>query len=129
MLIIEPTVVKPSSRCGFTASMAAFSMSATICGVANTSRLPLPKAMAVCCFSTVSSDVCVSPVSIVVCREIVGHSFKVGRCGWYLVVPCRWPLCCERLFVVAKLIFSFYKRSIFVYKFLVIRHFWTIFAN
>ena len=63
--IIDPTVVEPSGNSAATASIAAFSIRATIAGVASTSMSPEPSARAVNVASTVSVDVCVSPVCMV----------------------------------------------------------------
>ena len=56
-----PTVVQPSGRWSATASMAAFSMSAIIAGVASTAMSPEPIAMAVTSWVTVNSLVCRNP--------------------------------------------------------------------
>jgi hypothetical protein len=63
--ICEPTVVCPSSRCGATAFIAAFSIRATIAGVASTSISPEPRAMAVFVESTTVVDVYTSPIFII----------------------------------------------------------------
>ena len=73
--ILAPTVVSPSSKDGATASMAAFSISATIAGVANTSKLPDPNVLAVFVSSTFVVTVWVNPFSILMFRCLVGLLF------------------------------------------------------
>ena len=61
VFISDPTVVEPSGKNGATAFIAAFSMSATIDGVANTLRPPEPTADAQLSNVTVTLLVCVNP--------------------------------------------------------------------
>ena len=59
------TVVQPSGSSFLTASMAAFSISAIIIGVARTGMSPEPTAIAVTASVTVNSLVYFSPISII----------------------------------------------------------------
>lgn len=61
--ISAPTVVAPSGNAPATANMAAFSISATMAGVAKTGMSPEPMAAAVFCGVTVVRLTAVSPFS------------------------------------------------------------------
>ena len=67
---MAPTVVEPSGRWGATAFIAAFSMRATMAGVANTSMSPEPMVRAVLAAVTVVVLMCFSPFSMIMCMFI-----------------------------------------------------------